>query len=336
MLKTRFAVLAILMVSIMSNTLGVPNAIAADVFKYRTTSAVTSIWGASAASNWETAVRETGGLKVMYWNLECESGNYATRQNLRALLAETDVQPDVLVLAEFCESAYGDFLLNKLDEIYPHMETTGAYTEFHKKGEMRVYSKLALNNVNVKRVLRTNKFLEQDYMQACSRRDDIADKNFEEAYWQRPIVEFDVTKGGKSYHLVAVHLPNPWSTLQKCVGTFDAYLKLRFGTHNPTQGQAAWLANNYEGKTNTMLIGDFNAPRYAKKTFGHFDSNPYQKLSEALGESDVVGNEPTAYDKDGRTWIIDHAFASADLRVKTTQIIPFLGSDHAALYTIIR
>lgn len=155
-------------------------------------------------------------------------------------------------------------------------------------------------------------------------------------------MEFGVNKGNKDYTVAAVHFANPWPFIADCLNSKEeAGLKLVYGTHNPTYGQARTIANKYGGEKRTLVIGDTNAPKSIKVNLPwplptlNFQSNPYELLVSKLGQSDVSSYAPTAFGTQGN-FNIDHAFVSPDLQVPFANIIPFAGSDHSAIYAVIR
>ncbi len=306
--------------------------------------------------NWETRVGSAHGLKVFWWNIKCDYTNNAgdknKNNNLRNLINSDVTRPDVVILGEYCANAMESATLQAFKANgYKYRKRIFRYTPFHlgdknKKGDengMIVFSRFPIENPSIKRLTNINGFLGKDYVKQCLANNpkyngsDVKESKFN--YWRRPYLDFEVTKNKKQYHLAAVHFANPWPFIGDCLNnTTQTGLKLVAGVHNPAYAQATTIANTFANKQKTLVIGDTNSPRDIQQKVLFFnislDSNPYEILAQKLGESDVTSNTPTVFSGSGN-FIIDHAFASKDLKVPFAEVIPFAGSDHTSIYTVI-
>ena len=208
--------------------------------------------------------------------------------------------------------------------------------KFKIRNGMIVFSK---NEITVLResVLFSGDFLEQDYMKACSKKHEgnFVESTFEPEFWNRPLVELEVTKNEKPYKIVPVHLANPWRLLHKCLGSSRVATgyELIWGTSNPNYAQSLQLTKEYSGLSSTIIIGDFNAARSIKG----FASNSYKALKSKFGYSVIKSDEFTFFDERSGfgSYSLDHAFVSGDLVVKKEMVLPFAGSDHLPIYIIV-
>lgn len=285
--------------------------------------------------NWIQSLSKTEGLRVVWWNLGCRVAKGNKNTNLQALLSEDTIRPDVLMLGEFCPSAVTAKTKRLLSQYYPYTHTVDQYTKFHGENGMRVYSQVPLQNANTRKIKPITGFLNKKYIKNCKAK-NIDSKFFEQSYWQRPVMTFNVTKDGKTYPIVGAHFANPWPTIADCLGSqYKAGLQMMNGKDNPNYAQAEAIVRLYGKSKDLLLIGDFNAPKQTRVGLLRVNSNSYSLLQRAFGTSVIKENTATSFSKFGNR-SIDHAFTIGDIRAPFAKVLPFEGSDHAALYTVIK
>lgn len=316
--------------------------------------------------NWKKQVADAGGLKVMWWNVECLAGESNTNKNLRNLIKNKDIRPDVLVIGEYCHNAMQQSTLDALESNgYVYSEWIKQYTPYHvgKSGVvgdengMRVFSQLPLKGYSVEKTTKLSGFMGKKYVQNCIAGKYAGKKEANKDYWNRRYMEFKVNKGGERYTVVPIHFANPWPFIYDCksgtslIRAGKTGWELVYGKSNPTYGQAEEIGLKYgkaleEGflatdvKSNTLVIGDTNAPKKVKYGSLSVSSKPYQAMIALLGQSEIKNNKTTIFSPyvstDFGNISIDHAFAANNLNVKFANVVPFAGSDHAAIYVIIK
>lgn len=291
------------------------------------------------------------GLKIFWWNVGCSSESGLRRidksirhefhpdsqfSNLEKLLEDDEFTPDLLILGEYCPRYFSDETEEALKDFYPHVvHVKKPNDKFKIRNGLIVFSKLELNVIR-EDVLSAGDFLEQDYMKTCAEKyeENSLEHTFDAEFWTRPLLELAVVKDDKPYRVVPVHLANPWRLINKCLNSkFYTGIELIRGTDNPNYVQSRQLAEDFEGSSSTVLIGDFNAARSVKG----ITSNSYRALSSYLGNSVIESDEFTFFDERSGfgSYSLDHAFVSDDLSVKREMVLPFAGSDHVPIYIIV-
>jgi len=298
-------------------------------------------------------VDETG-LKVMWWNVGCSSDSGLLKlkkrdrravdpenqfANLEELMKSDRLRPDVLILGEYCPSAFDESTYQTIKKEYGFKFRLDRSNSLHKiRNGLRVYSRYKIENIE-QDTLSGEAFLDSDLMQNCDQAvKDRNPKSFAKdpkyrAYWDRPKISFTVEHAARTYKIAPLHLANPWRFVKSCLGLFKTPGEIKRGTQNVNYIQAEQVVESFADEVSTLLIGDFNAP---KSILGQM-SNSYRLLSENFGDS-VIDSEHHTY-SDPRThfpeYSIDHAFASSDLTVKRAVVLPFAGSDHLPLYIVL-
>ncbi len=290
------------------------------------------------------------GLRIFWWNIGCSSTKGLSRldktqraqfdpisqwENIENLISDEVLKPDVLILGEYCPSSFRQGTYDKLAEAYSNiyrLEKTNSL--FKIRNGLRVFSKYGIK-VLEEQVLKSGDFLQSRDMQACKvNQPNISLKYFNQNFWDRMLVELEVTKSGKAYKISPVHLANPWKFMRQCMGSIDVGLEILSGSSNPNYFQANELARHFSDEDSSVLIGDFNAPRVFY--FGTA-SNSYARLRGVFGQSVVPGGKYTYFHQRGSfgPYSLDHAFVSENLNVVYGEVLPFAGSDHLPLYVII-
>lgn len=295
------------------------------------------------ADGWRSRVEEAPGLRVMWWNLGgCEKGKKKEEliHNLKRTLKMTGAAPDVLILGEYCPEALKEQqneIVNLANRNFPHQYKLEKYTKFHvnKHGSngMRVFSRLPLNGMEEVQMW-GGKWLEGKEMSQC-RSENPDDDKYRRHRYSFPYLSFSVKKDGQKYNLAGVHLPQPWTLMAECRGKIKMLYNMLKSKSNPTYNSAEQLTDALKHAENTLVIGDFNAPKKIKLWFWRYASKPYKLLRKYFGSSVIRENTATTVGAE-KDFSIDHAFASDDLDVSFAEVIGFAGSDHKAIYVIVQ
>ncbi|MGH1468994.1 MAG: hypothetical protein ACRBBP_08970 [Bdellovibrionales bacterium] len=308
-----------------------------------------------SGQNWQYNAANSKGLKVVWWNIGCISDGAIRHlppqqkhdekpvnllKNIEALLEKPRLKPDVLILGEYCprkieenKNGVSDFLSSH----YPHMHKIDQYTRHHSGNGMRIFSKHELKNIKetvLPSSYSNDDWLKRSQMKSCAIKQSPSSSSFKSARYEFPAIDFTVTAKGKDYKIIGTHFPNPWPLMVKCLGKFSAALKLLFGINNPNYSHARRLRHLYKGSKSTLLIGDFNAP----KLFFGAPSNTYSLLTTIFRGPSIISSEKSTvvdHRHGAGSYSIDHAFASGDLEVSHSDVIPLAGSDHLPIYVTI-
>jgi hypothetical protein len=315
-------------------------------------------------TGWIKEVKDSKGLKVMFWNVACiisqkKLKDYPQKlyhneapknliKNIKNLIASDDLRPDVFIFGEHCSRPFDEGGVSEvLDKTYSYKFERDRYNRFYDQDNgMTIYSRFKINNKKIV-MLQSGSWMKDSDMVRCKKKygKSITGPNsFARDSWDRPYLQFNVKKRNKTYNIVAVHLPNPWPLMAKCEGKVKTALKIWKGKNNPNYRQGNILANRYsKSSKRTLMIGDFNAPkRQSVKVpiIGNIKvtSHTYKRVSQSMGNSLIKSDRGTGIHQSGSMKTqtsIDHAFASKDLKVKMAKIVPFAGSDHLAIYTVL-
>ncbi len=314
----------------------------------------------SKTPGWRTSVADTKGLKVVWWNIGCmyernldkysqarkkfnENPDH-TLDNIEALLEFPLLKPDVLILGEYCPGAVKEKqegTLEFLKSHYDYHHTIFRYTPHHGENGLRIFSRYPLKDLERKRMPAGN-WLNDSRLKRCKHPILTDDSLIKERY-AFPSVKFQVTRFRQNYNIVTTHFPNPWVVMGVCRGKLRTGWQLLNGKKNPTYLHAQALGRNYGNLKRALVIGDFNAPKKLKLfSFGpikvYANSKPYKVLRNFFGESVIRTARATAISQQSNKLpgtSIDHAFTRG-LKVKLGKVIPFAGSDHLAIYTIVQ
>lgn len=291
------------------------------------------------------------GLKVFWWNIGCSSTKGLRDLakdvrpkfdpvnqwgNIEALIVDENLRPDVLILGEYCPSAFRQKTYDKLKATYSNIYRLDKSNDlFNIRNGVRVFSKYKIK-VLEESVLKSGEFLQEPYMKRCEVQNNGSVKKsyFNQDFWDRKLIELEITKNQKTYKLSPVHLANPWKFINSCSNKFVAGVELLSGTVNPNYFQVGELSNYFSEQESTILIGDFNAP---KVFYAGVSSNSYTGLERAFGGSVVESFDYTYFHPRGSfgPYSLDHAFVSGDLEVKYGEVLNFAGSDHLPIYIIV-
>jgi len=298
----------------------------------------------------EDLTTEEEGLKIMWWNIACSSTkNLSTLsdsdralvdpenqwENLKQIVKSKRLSPDVLILGEYCPSAFDEETYQIIKAEYKNIyRLDKSNALFDIRNGLRVFSKHKIKNLREKTLI-AESFVDSEIMKNCG--DDVKRRNpksfGKRKYWNRPKISFTIEHGNRNYKIVPVHLANPWALVKACVGLWSTPGAIKRDVENANYIQAEQLVESFSDEDSTIIIGDFNAP---KSILGG-TSMSYSILSENFGPS-VVRSEHYTYSDPRRNfpaYSIDHAFVSGDLNVKRGVVLPFAGSDHLPLYLVI-
>lgn len=297
----------------------------------------------------EQSVDETG-LKVMWWNVGCSSTRGLKElserdrdlidpvhqwSNIAELINSNRLRPDVLILGEYCPSAFDDPTYKLIRKKYKYkFRLNKSNPLYNIRNGLRVFSRYKIRDVQ-EGVLKAESFVDSDLMQNC----DAAvkkrnPKSFgKPAFWNRPKITFKIRKDERTYKIAPIHLANPWSFVKSCAGIWKTPGVIKDDKTNANYLQAEQLVESFSEEESMILIGDFNAP---KKILGG-SSKTYRYLREFFGESAVASDLYTFDDprRNFPAYSIDHAFVSGDLDVKNGVVLPFAGSDHLPIYIVV-
>jgi hypothetical protein len=273
--------------------------------------------------------------KVMWWNLGCSSTlllsemsterrpNFSPEsawQNLRSII-QTDFEPDILVLGEYCPADFDHPTYEVLAGHYPYIHrVVRSNPNFRKRNGLRVFSKYPLT-VKEELLLTdggfASNFLENLCPGSINTNDDI---------WSRHQSILEVDRPSGVFTLAPVHFANPWRVINSCLNPFAALAEIYSGDKNVNYLQALDLLSVLDDSLPLLVIGDFNAP---KRGGWFLDSNTYSALKENWGGSLIKSSSPTYLDKTGKfpDSSIDHAF-SIQLDKEYGEVLPLSGSDH--------
>lgn len=310
-------------------------------------------------------------LKVLWWNIrygklakEAEEKNLDAinplEHNIRALM-NSDLKPDILIFSEYSLSSFSesttDYLLHNYSTVaYENnnaLDNTGiaVFTNLQIQGHTR-------RELDWAPLLRTRN-------EKIKYRDAWI-KEFKEAlFWDRSYWRLSFEYKNKFYHIMPVHLLQPWDAIQKkhnfIFGFIRAGVESLFGDFNPLVQQVRRLLSAYTIdaagilRTNpsfdrihpgfypddrAMIIGDFNIP---KSYFG-FESLSYKYITSVLkdtfdnfeDENDYTHPTPSAPEHWSYPNLkIDHAFVNDQVDVKAAEVLPLKGSDHFPIYVSI-
>ena len=272
--------------------------------------------------------------KVMWWNISCSSTRYLNQlseknrqnfspdsswKNLNHILG-SKFEPDILILGEYCPSAFDSPTYENLAKNYPHIHrVVRSNPDFKGRNGMRVFSKHPLEVLN--QTLLTHGNFSSNFLKEICLKTPIAD-----SLWARHQSILRVKDPKGDFILAPVHLANPWRDILKCQNLFYTAQEIYTGVRNVNYLQTLDLIKKISKDSAFLLIGDFNAPRRSGLLF---NSNSYKLLKETFGPSLISDNRATFLDKMGKfpDASIDHAFGSG-LNYKYAEVLPFSGSDH--------
>jgi len=298
----------------------------------------------------KAVAEDPSDLTVFWWNTR-EGGAWSKKMfanpletNLKFLI-QSDYQPDVLILGEYMPGQFEPETDVALNFRYPyHLYTP--YGRFRDEMGIAIYSKYPftadqelldwspLFASNTEQILFKQKWRTSMNPQA-------------DKYYERPFIDIHLTKGDRLYHIVPVHLLNPWLAIADALGKTKAGLVLMFGDDNPHFRQTERLV--YEKimpllrtvkleRSSLVLIGDFNMP---DEYYG-FSPKGYQLIESYLTPAvnplfseftfPAISSDMT----DQPVLRIDHAFVSKHVEVEENVRLPLTGSDHYPIELKVR
>jgi endonuclease/exonuclease/phosphatase family metal-dependent hydrolase len=301
------------------------------------------------------------GINILWWNIQSGETNRklisespdqssSIDHNLLNLIASAD-QPDIIILGEYSEGSFKETTREQLKLAYPfHPDNFWPYNPGAPEGGIMLFSRYPFT------LIRTQLL---DYfplnMQAAQ---DVAAykriwaNNFpQERFYVRTYLNIQIDHPLGQFHLVPFHgLTHLEKQHQNSNGGFFSILKIKlgfvFGSQNPTMFQLQRLRqaleNDFGKSLNSeplLIMGDFNLFR---ELFG-IRSQPYKTISRGLCDPFMDNKVPTwplpssrEFQKFSVRAQIDHAFASRQFEILETAILPFRGSDHAAIAVKVR
>jgi len=271
--------------------------------------------------------------KVMWWNIACSSTKFLYTQeeksnfspekaweNLEHLL-ESEFEPDVLILGEYCPSDFDPDTYEKIATHYPHIHrVVRSNPNFRKRNGLRVFSKHPIQ-VDNETLLTDANFSSNFLTNICESEVSTLDQD-----WTRHLSVLSIKSPKGDFNLLPIHLANPWRAIRSCKGLKFTIKEILNGVTNVNYHQASELNAHTRSNSPALIIGDFNA---LKQPFNFFNSKTYNLLQEHFGSSLITTSSPTFIDRKGAfpNSSIDHAFGSA-LESKYGEVLPLSGSDH--------
>ena len=278
---------------------------------------------------------DISSTSLMWWNIGCSStlnldklsndmrSNFSPDSSWKNLetIIDTSYEPDILILGEYCPSAFSHPTYKKLEEHYPHIHrVVKTNPNFKKRNGLRVFSKHPLNVLEEFQLGHGN-FVSDYLYSLCPIRNF---KKNEDWTRNQSIIEVKIPK--KNFTLFPVHLANPWKAISVCKNPLFALGEIYTSETNVNYVQTLEVIETVQNYSAALIIGDFNTP---KRGGWFFDSNAFKNLQTVFGETLINSTAPTYLDKtkDFPAASIDHAF-SKDIKIKYGEVLPLSGSDH--------
>jgi endonuclease/exonuclease/phosphatase family metal-dependent hydrolase len=281
-------------------------------------------------------------LNVFWWNTR-EGGKLSKTQNQNPLeknlvqLVQSEYAPDVLILGEFVPGSMNPDTEFALNLQYPYR----AYTPYARKRTdmgIEVYSRFPFTKTAS--LLDWSPYHDSKEEQAKFKQkwrqglNPDADRVFE-----RVFLDIRIQKYNRVFHVVPVHLLNPWLPLSAQLGRTKAGLVMMFGDDNPHYRQVErlmlekvrpLLVQVKREQSSFVMIGDFNLPDelFGISPIGFELINLYLKPSVNPLFSSYTFPAVSSDMTEQTQLRIDHAFVNRSTRVRDEARIPFMGSDH--------
>jgi len=277
------------------------------------------LWDSPDGGSAEAALRDYGGVKVLWWQAHAgrillNTRDFTFSRNLAELALSPDIAPDIVALGEYTVDTLRPRDLAALKKIYPH-SVQRSYDDATNAG-MMVFSRYPLS------------VLSADFLKG------------EDGRGARPALILDVNVSGKRLIFIPIHIFDAWRQYQADHGKLKTGLEIGFGLDNPVHRQIqeflAHVKSRVDGKLladDTVIVGDFNQPA---ALFG-VETSAYGRLRKELNVAvdDAAPTFPTRGTAEAGSYpdmAIDHAFASPGLSVKKGLVLRLKGSNHYPLY----
>lgn len=300
-------------------------------------------------------------FRILWWNIEegftsSKFTNHPLDLNLIELI-RSDFSPDIIVLAEFKNSALRTGTLRILRNEY--FEKFIPYNENTPGQGIIIFSKIKLEYLSV------------DTLKWCPPEESPQCKSFEDSWLNRSRYAKGFTRQyiqikvfipslNRVVSLVPVHLLQPWSIISdqhsfRLLAYLEIGSALFYSASNPLRYQIEHLRHFLErdfGNFNqdaVVLFGDFNLPRnFAEMlslwfenedvpSFLHKKSTLFEFLKKGLVDLFEKNSKPTFPTLFSKSFgyipqvQIDHAFSSTHLS-PSTEVLTLRGSDHYPIY----
>jgi len=314
-------------------------------------------------------------LKVFWWNIEMgEQGQASSpnplENNLKELVENPTLRPHILILGEFSMRALSEQTLDLLLTYYTaenfnyNNQTPdfglAIFYQYHIDRDHHLSTYMESQSTD--QTLDWAPILSSPRQSQIYRQEYIS--NFSNAVlYTRTYLRFSYHFLGKTYHIVPVHLLQPWQDIkfsefqtpsipvfgESVRSVFNAYEKT-FGTglkilgddSNPLYSQLVRLCGrvksdlgdnfNLSPEQKVLLMGDFNYPR----NIGIY-SIGFRYMKNFLQDAFSVHDNtfPTASSGESYPAMkIDHAFING-LTAHEARVLPLSGSDHFPIYVVI-
>ena len=290
----------------------------------------------------KSSKNDAHSLSVFWWNIR-EGGAWSKaldgnplEQNLE-ILAQSELAPEVMVLGEFVQGSFQKKTESVLSSRYP-FQIYIPYARLRNDRGFKVYSKYAME-------------IDQSLLDWSPMNDTAVEQaEFKEhwrkflnpqadRYYERVFADVRIHKANSIFHVVPVHLLNPWLSLSEKTSKADAAVALVFAKNNPHYRQVerlmiekiAPLAEQVKREHSSLvMVGDFNVP---DEVYGIIPT-AYHLMRRGLDA--VVAPAFSLYTfpaissdmSDQIHFKIDHAFIDSATNVLYQTRIPFRGSDH--------
>jgi endonuclease/exonuclease/phosphatase family metal-dependent hydrolase len=290
------------------------------------------------------------GLSVFWWNIR-EGGAWSRTLPGNPLehnlieLARSKFAPEVIMLGEFVAGSFE----RETDQILKHEYPYQLYVPygFHRPDlGIQIFSKYPLGQ--------RTELLDWSPLNASSQKRAAFKQKWREhlntaadRLYERSFTDLTLQKSGRLFHLVPVHLLNPWMPLAGQIGQTTAGLVMVFGNDNPHYRQVERLVlekmkplleTAKREHSSVLLMGDFNLPDviYGLVPRGYSLMSLFLNSVESLGRGQFTFPAMSSDVKGLKRMTIDHAWTAADTGVVAHARIPFTGSDHYPISVILR
>lgn len=299
----------------------------------------------------------------MWWNIQQgtlakklqKKDDYLIKRNFLTenitTLIESSLKPEILIFGEYSPGAIDQETLNELADHYPY----SMFSKYNLRLTGRnAYGILIFSTIRFTEARRAvldwippgmSRRRAIDYFRMYWReRSGDATTKYERTYQN---LRFESQRGGPGFHIVPVHLVQPWSGFARMYGEVETIYSVLYSDDNPLVNQVYYLRQNLKkdfGKRFNghplLVIGDFNVPKMKL-----VNVRGYEYASE--GFSEVFGkNCPVTFPAVSSQFIdkfpykykrlkLDHAFINDHVSVKAAEVLNLKGSDHYPVYLVL-
>lgn len=301
----------------------------------------------------EIPLKKPESIRVLWWNIQFgktnkelkEGGTQAPLDKNLLEMIQGKNAPDIIILGEYEKDSLAPGTEKKIKKLYLYgVDSFWPYNPMTSERGIAVFSKISFKVI--KKALLDYYPLELKDKSKIKEYKSYWSKDFSpERFFPRTYLNLRFQKGGKMFSIVPFHaLIHVEKEFRESGGGFLSMtwikLKMIFGKNNPMMYQLkrlrAQVEKDFGSKLSSpfLLIGDFNLPR---KIYG-MTTAVYSVLSKNLKNLFLNSSKPTwpmpssaEFQETSIRAQIDHAFCSKTLNCSQSDILPFKGSDHAAI-----